>query len=120
VNETVQHKDVNFTLKSVEFTDVSTVIAYEQVVTDELLEQWPSVTPVFQVSDDLGHVYMNGTGGRGVSPDNGKTFEGTTAFGTIQEGASQIIIQPVEIASLMSGQGHTEIELDPFVIELKK
>ena len=38
VNETVQHKDVNFTLQSVEFTDVSTVIAYEQVVTDELLE----------------------------------------------------------------------------------
>lgn len=120
VNETVQSKDVNFTLKSVEFTDVSTVIAYEQVVTDELLEQWPSVTPVFRVSDDLGHVYMNGTGGGGVSPDNGKTFEGTTAFGTIQEGASQLIIQPVEIASLMSGQGHTEIELDPIVIELKK
>ncbi|MEK5485144.1 DUF4179 domain-containing protein [Lysinibacillus sp. FSL M8-0355] len=120
VNETVQRKDMNFTLKSVEFTDVSTVIAYEQVVTDELLEQWPSVTPVFRVSDDLGHVYMNGTGGGGVSTDNGKNFEGTTAFGPIQEGASQLIIQPVEIASLMSGQGHTEIELDPIVIELKK
>lgn len=120
VNETVQSKDVNFTLKSVEFTDVSTVIAYEQVVTDKLLEQWPSVTPVFRVSDDLGHVYINGTGGGGVSLDNGKNFEGTTAFGTIQEGASQLIIQPVEIASLMSGQGHFEIELEPIVIELNK
>lgn len=120
VNETVQHKDVNFTLKSVEFTDVSTVIAYEQVVTDEILEQWPSVSPVFRISDDLGHVYLKGTGGGGVSPDNGKTFEGTTAFGTIQEGASQLIIQPVEIASLLSGKGHTEIELDPIVIDLKK
>lgn len=60
------------------------------------------------------------TGGGGVSPDNGKSFKGTMAFGTIQEGASQIIIEPVEIASLMSGQGHTEIELDPIIIELKK
>ncbi|MDN4607029.1 DUF4179 domain-containing protein [Sporosarcina highlanderae] len=120
VNETVQSKDVKFTLKSVEFTDVSTVIAYEQVVTDELLEQWPSITPVFQVTDDLGHVYMDGGGGGGVSTNNGKNFKGTTTFGTIHEGASQLFIQPVEIASLMSGQGHTEIKLDPIVIELKK
>ncbi|MGM7684317.1 DUF4179 domain-containing protein [Cytobacillus sp. Hm23] len=119
VNDTVQDKNVNFTLKSVEFTDVSTIIAYEQVVTDELLKQWPSVTPVFRVSDNLGNVYVNETGGSGVSPDNGKTFEGMTTFGTIQEGASQLIIQPVEIASLMSGQGHIEIELDPIVIQLK-
>ncbi|WP_214484997.1 DUF5643 domain-containing protein, partial [Bacillus sp. SM2101] len=119
VNDTVQDKNVNFTLKSIEFTDVSTIIAYEQVVTDELLKQWPSITPVFRVSDNLGNVYVNETGGSGVSPDNGKTFEGTTTFGTIQEGASQLIIQPVEIASLMSGQGHIEIELDPIVIELK-
>lgn len=120
VNETIQHKDVSFTLQSVEFTDVSTVISYEQVVTDELLEQWPSVTPVFYVTDDLGHVYINGTGGGGVSPDNGKTFKGTTSFGAIQEGASKLIIQPVEIASLGSGQGHNEIELEPIVIELKQ
>jgi hypothetical protein len=118
VNEIVHHDNVTFTLKSVEFTDVSTVIAYEQVVTDGLLEKWPSVTPVFRVTDDLGNVYMDGTGGGGVSHDDGKTFEGTTAFGTIQEGARQLIIQPVEIASLMSGEGHEEIELDPIVIEL--
>jgi len=120
VNETVQQKDVSFTLQSVEFTDVSTVILYEQVVTDELLKEWPSVTPVFYVTDDLGHVYMNGQGGSGKSPDSGKTFKGTTDIGAIQEGASKLIIQPVEIASLMNGKGHIEIELDPIVIELRK
>ena len=78
------------------------------------------VSPVFRFSDDLGHVYMNETGGGGVSTDNGKTFKGTTAFGAIQEGARHLIIQPVEIASLMYGKGHIEIELDPIIIELKK
>ncbi|WP_342541787.1 DUF4179 domain-containing protein [Paenisporosarcina sp. FSL H8-0542] len=120
VNETVLHKDMSFTLQSVEFTDVSTVILYEQVVTDELLKEWPSVSPVFYVTDDLGHVYLNGSGGSGMSPDNGKTFNGTAALGAIQEGASQLIIQPVEIASLMSGKGHIEIELDPIIVDLKK
>lgn len=120
VNETVEKKDVNFTLKSVEFTEVSTVMAYEQVVSDSLLEQWPNVSPVFKVKDDLGHIYLEGTGGGGFSEDNGKTLEGTTEFGTIQEGASQLIIEPVEIASLMSGKGHTEIELEPIIIDLKK
>ena len=65
-------------------------------------------------------MYINETGGGGMSPDNGKTFKGTTAFGTIQEGASQLIIQPIEIASHKSGQGHNEIKLDPIVIDLKK
>ncbi|WP_246942446.1 DUF4179 domain-containing protein [Bacillus pinisoli] len=120
VNETVQQEGVSFTLQSIEFTDVSTVISYEQIVSDELLEKWPSVTPVFYIKDDLGHVYMDGLGGGGKSPDNGKTFYGTTDFGTIQEGASQLIIQPVEIASLMSGKGHIEIELEPIVIDLDK
>ncbi|WP_214484872.1 hypothetical protein [Bacillus sp. SM2101] len=64
-------------------------------------------------------IVIGETGSGGVSLDNGKAFEGTTIFGTIQEGASQLIIQPVEIVSLMSGQGHIEIELDPIVIELK-
>lgn len=120
VNETVQNENVNFTLKSIEFTDVSTVISYEQLVSEELLKEWESVTPVFRITDDLGKVYMNGIGGAGTSTDNGRTFRGTTDFGTIQEGASKLTIQPIQIASLNYGKGHTEIELDPIVIDLKK
>ena len=120
LNNTVQNENVSFTLQSVEFTDVSTVISYEQVVSDELLKVWASVTPVFQVTDDLGNVYMNGTSGGGKTTDDYKTFKGTSDFGTIKEGASELIIQPVQIASLNHGKGHTKIELEPIVIELKK
>ncbi|XXM73234.1 DUF4179 domain-containing protein [Lysinibacillus sphaericus] len=119
VNEKVENEDVTFTLKSVEFTDVSTIISYGQLVKEDFLEKWPSVTPVFRVTDDLGHVYIDGASGPGVSPDDGKTFEGTTDFGTIREGANQLIIQPLIIASLTSGKGHEEMELDPIVIELE-
>ncbi|WP_399629406.1 DUF4179 domain-containing protein [Sporosarcina sp. SG10008] len=120
LNETVQNENMNFTLQSIEFTDVSTVISYEQVVSGELLKEWQSVTPVFYVTDDLGNVYMNGTSGGGTSLDNGRTFKGTSDFGTIKEGASKLIIRPVQIASLNYGKGHTEIELEPIVIDLKK
>ncbi|QTC41409.1 DUF4179 domain-containing protein [Bacillus sp. V3] len=118
VNETVKNEEVTFTLKSVEFTDVSTIISYGQLVKGDFLEKWPSVTPVFRVTDDLGHVYADGTGGPGVSTDKGKTFEGTTDFGAIRDGAGQLIIQPVIIASLTSGKGHEKVELDPIVVEL--
>ena len=120
INETVQNENVNFTLKSIEFTDVSTVISYDQVVSDELLKEWESVTPVFHVTDDLGKVYIDETSGGGTSSDSGRTFKGTTDFGTIQEGASKLIIQPIQIASLNYGKGHTKIELEPIVIDLKK
>ncbi|WP_155273194.1 hypothetical protein [Lysinibacillus sphaericus] len=63
---------------------------------------------------------MNGTSGGGTSPDNGRTFKGSSDFGTIQEGASKLIIQPVQIASLNFGKGHTKIELEPIGIDLEK
>ncbi|MFC7686513.1 DUF4179 domain-containing protein [Ureibacillus sp. GCM10028918] len=120
VNRNVQKDGVDFTLQTIEYTDVSTVISYEQVVSDELLSKWQSVTPVFRITDNLGNVYVDETSGGGSSEDNGKTFIGTTAFGTIKSDASQLIIQPVDIASQLSGQGHIEIELEPIVIDLKK
>lgn len=120
VNENVKNKNVNFTLKSIEFTDVSTIINYEQLVSEEFLTEWESVTPVFRITDDLGKVYMNETGGGGISPDNGRTFRGTSDFGTIQEGASKLTIQPIQIASLNYGKGHAEIQLDSIVIDLKE
>lgn len=120
INETVQHKDVNFILRSVEFTDVSTVIAYEQVVSDELLKDSVSVSPTFIITDDLGNVYGLGRGGSGMSPDDYKTFKGTSTFDSIQEGASQLIIQPIEIAGPPYGAVKTEIKLEPIVIDLKK
>ncbi|WP_404427458.1 DUF4179 domain-containing protein [Ureibacillus chungkukjangi] len=119
VNQTVGQEGINFTLQTIEFTDVSTVITYEQVVTDELVSKWPMVTPTFRIKDNLGHVYVDGTNGGGVSRENGKLYNGTTGFGKIQDGASQLIITPIEIASEMSGLAHTEIELEPIVIDLK-
>ncbi|SOC15413.1 uncharacterized protein DUF4179 [Ureibacillus xyleni] len=119
LNKTVQNKDVTFTLQSIEYTPVSTNISYEQVVSDELLQSWDSVTPVFKITDNLGHVYLDKLSGGGMSPDHFKTFKGTTEFGTIQEEASQLIIQPIGIASLNDGKGQIEIELDPIVIDLK-
>lgn len=120
LNETVRNDRVNFTLKSVEFTDVSTIMNYEQVISDKLLKEWASVTPVFNVTDDLGNVYMHGTSGGGQTADNYKTFKGTSDFGPIQKGAAKLFIHPIQIASLNSGKGHTKIELEPIVIELKK
>ncbi|WP_179107200.1 DUF4179 domain-containing protein [Sediminibacillus massiliensis] len=118
LNKTVKNENVSFTLQSIEFTDVSTVISYEQAVTDELLQKWESVTPVFTVKDDIGNVYMSGTSGGGQTSNDFKTYNGTSDFGTIKEGASKLIIQPTQIASLNYGKGHTEIELDPIVIDL--
>ena len=120
VNETIQQGDVTFTLQSLEFTDVSSIITYEQIATKELLEKWPSVTPVFHITDDLGNVYLDNLGGGGVSYDSGTTYTGSTTFGTIQDGASQLTIKPTIIASLNYGKGQVEIELDPIIIELNK
>ncbi len=119
VNETVANSEVSFTLQSIEYTDVSTILSYNQEAQESLLKKWKEVTPVFNISDNLGNQYMEGTGGGGKTSDGYRTFEGTTAFGAVHEDATELFIQPVAIASLMYGKGHIEIELEPIVIDLK-
>lgn len=120
VNKTGTSSDVSLTVNSIEFTDVSTVLSYKQFASDELMESWLSVTPTFAVKDDLGNVYIDGTGGGGKTSDNFKTFTGTTSFGAIKEGATKLFIEPTAIASLESGLGHKKITLDTIVVELPK
>ena len=119
VNETITNTEVSFTLSSIEFTDVSTIISYHQSVQDSLLKDWESVSPVFYITDNLGNKYMDGIGGLGTTDDDYKTFKGTTSFGAIHKDATQLIIQPTEVASLLYGKGHIEIKLNPIVIDIK-
>ncbi|ATP39176.1 hypothetical protein CSE16_03535 [Solibacillus sp. R5-41] len=119
LDKTVANSEVSFTLQSIEYTDVSTVFSYNQEVQESLLKKWKEVTPIFYITDNLGNQYMEGTGGAGSTSDNYRTFEGTTSFGAIHEDASELIIKPAAIASLMYGMGHIEIELEPIVIDLK-
>lgn len=120
VNETVTKPGISFTLASIEYTDVSTVFSYNQQAEESLLKAWPSVTPVFYITDNLGNQYMHGTGGAGTTPDDYKTFKGTTSFGAIHEDATQLIIQPATVASLLQGKGHIETKMEPIVIDIKR
>ncbi|MEK4424248.1 DUF4179 domain-containing protein [Solibacillus sp. FSL K6-1523] len=119
VNETVANSEVSFTLQSIEYTNVSTILSYNQEVQESLLKKWKEVTPIFNITDNLGNQYMEGTGGGGKTSDGYRTFEGSTTFGAIHEDATELIIQPVAIASLMYGKGHIEIDLEPIVIDLQ-
>lgn len=120
LNETTENEQVGITLNSIEFTDVSTVLSYKQFAGEALRKEWLSVTPVFTVKDDLGNIYVDGTGGGGQTSDDFKTFTGTTSFGAIKDGATKLFIEPTAIASLENGRGHKDIVLDAIVIDLPK
>ena len=120
VNETVENEQVSLTLNSIEFTDVSTVLAYTQFASEDLRKDWLSVTPTLKVKDDLGNIYVDGLGGGGTTSDDFITFTGTTSFGAIKEGATRLFVEPTVIASLENGRGHEKIQLDAIVIELTK
>ena len=120
VNETVKNEQVSLTLNSIEFTDVSTVLAYTQSASEDLRKEWLSVTPTLTVKDDLGNIYVDGLSGGGSTSDDFTTFSGTTSFGAIKEGATKLFIEPTVIASLENGRGHEKIPLDSIVIELTK
>lgn len=120
INETSENEYLSLTLNSIEFTDVSSVLAYKQFASEDLRKEWLSVTPTFTVKDNLGNIYIDGLGGGGMTSDNFKTFTGTTSFGAIKEGATKLFIEPTAIASLENGRGNKEIPLDIIVVELPK
>jgi len=120
INETTMHPEVKFTIKSLEFTDVSTIMEYEQLVTSQLLASWGTVFPTFHISDNLGHVYMDGIEewGGGITVKKEVLHTGTTTFGAVDKRASQLIIKPIAVQSIFNSEIQTNIELEPMVIEL--
>lgn len=119
LHQTVANKEVSLTIQSIAYTDVSTVISYQQAAQESLLKKWKEVTPIFYITDNLGNQYLDGGGGGGSTSNNYQTFEGTTSFGAIKENATQLIIRPAVIASLSFGMGHIEMDLEPITIKLK-
>ncbi len=120
VNEYVSKDGVTLRLQSVERTDISTVLQFEQTIDDAVAKEWPDVSPVFDITDDLGNVYPRSGAGGGVSHDAGRTYKWTIATGTIHEDATKLIIQPTAILSLMYGRGHEELPMDPIEVQLEK
>lgn len=120
LNETIGNEYVSITLNSIELTNISTVLSYKQFASEQLRKSWHSITPTFFIKDDLGNVYLDGTGGGGQTSDDFKTFTGITSFGTIKEGATKLYIEPIVIASLEYGRGHEEIPLDTIVVDLNE
>lgn len=119
VNETTEKDGVTLNIKSIEKTDVSTVIQYEQLVEPQLLEKWPSITPVFEITDDVGNIYQDESGG-GVSYNNGATFQGSTTIGAMNEKATKLILKPTTILSLNNGLGHEKLVMYPIEIPLDR
>ena len=120
VNESTSKEGVTLLLQSIEKTDISTVLQFEQTIDKAVAEKWPDVSPIFEITDDLGNVYESGNGGGGVSFDAGMTFKWTTTIGTIDEKATKLIIQPTTILSLMYGKGHEDLLMDPIEVQLEK
>lgn len=120
VNESTSKEGVTLLLQSVEKTDISTVLQFEQTIDKAVAKKWPDVSPIFEITDDLGNIYESGSGGGGVSYDAGMTYKWTTTIGTIDEKATKLIIQPTTILSLMHGKGHEELLMDPIEVQLNK
>ena len=120
VNEVVSRNGVTLRLQSVERTDISTVLQFEQTIDEAVAKEWPDVSPVFDITDDLGNVYPRSGAGGGVSQDAGRTYKWTIATGTIHEDATKLIIQPTAILSLMYGKGHEELPMDSIEVQLEK
>lgn len=119
VNQTTTHPEVYVTIKSLQFTGVSTMMSYEELVTDELLSRFGFVGQLFHISDDLGYVYMDGLeawGGGFTSNNYDLLKKGTVSFGVINENASQLIIKPTIVENPFFKRNR--IELEPIIIDL--
>ncbi len=57
VNQTSKENGISITIQSIEKTDVSTVLKYQQTVDSKILEKWQSVSIILNVVDDVGTTY---------------------------------------------------------------
>lgn len=117
VNASSVHEEVSITVKSLEFTDVSTIIKYEQLVTPGLLRKFGTIFPRLNITDNLGHVYFEERNSydSGISANNYDLLQQfALTIGTINEEATTLIIKPSAEEAFVKNR----IELEPIVIDL--
>lgn len=119
VNKSITQDGVTVLIKSLETTDMSTVIHYEQFVEADILKKWPYVTAQFNtIQDDLGNTYIvDGNGSR--STDNGLSYQSSGAIKSIDPNAKSLKFVPTIYFSLGSGKGVETKEMEPIIIDLQ-
>lgn len=118
INQIAMHEKVNVLIESLTFTDVSTIMSYEQILEPELLATWHTVFPTFYIVDDLGNVYMDGlelSGGGITINTNELSHKGVTTFGAVNKQATQLIIKPIAVKGL---NDENKIELESITVDI--
>lgn len=81
-------------VKSIETTAYSTTIRYDQVISSKHDSDAKDMVPVFRITDDLGHLYVEGLGGGGRLEHDRLVFSGSTTFHALDPSARRLTIEP--------------------------
>ncbi|MGG3889717.1 DUF4179 domain-containing protein [Metabacillus fastidiosus] len=119
VNKSTKQDGVTILIKSIETTDMSTVIKYEEFIDENLLKKLSSVTAQFStVEDDLGNRYKVEEA-ESSSTDNGLSYKSSSEIKSIDVNAKSIKLFPKIFFSLGSGKGVEIKEIEPITIDLR-
>ncbi|GKV69744.1 ECF-type sigma factor negative effector [Sporosarcina sp. NCCP-2716] len=118
VNQSTEGNGIKVSIDSIQYTDISTVIEYSQVVDPFLLKQWDWVTAQLLIKDDLDNEYMP-NGNSGFS-DHGQNYQWNTTVKNIDKQASVLKITPQLTLDNEKTGMHKTLSLDPVEIKLQK
>ncbi|MFJ8063673.1 DUF4179 domain-containing protein [Psychrobacillus sp. NPDC096426] len=91
VDQSIKGNGITAKIEKVTFTPMSFLIYFEQIVSDEIIDQWDHVFMDIEVKDDLGNVYINkDNGGNGLYD-----ISWSKTFGKLDPKATQLIVTPV-------------------------
>ncbi|HZH59013.1 MAG TPA: DUF4179 domain-containing protein [Metabacillus sp.] len=119
LNETREQEGLTFVLKSLEHSEMASVLHYEFSVDKHVLKEWPFVLiEIMVVKDNLGNIYeVNGNGG--ISHDNGASQKSEATIYSIHPDASSLTLTPRVYYSQGSGKGVELEEMKPITIHIK-
>lgn len=91
VNEFVEQDGVKVTIEKITQTPMSTIVYARQQLSEDVLQQWNSISLEFTMTDDVGNFYEGRDNGSRGYPDN---MSIPKTFPKLDEGATTLTIVP--------------------------
>lgn len=141
VDKSVEKDKITTKINQITFSPMSFLIYYDQIVSDEIRNEWDSVSVGIKVKDDLGNVYdQKHNGGYGGLYSDKYNYIISNTFGKLDSKATKLIITPMVYLCDYETIGYTqkgkpikanyrlknskadekEFNLDDIIIDLKK
>lgn len=135
IGESIEQNGLNVIIEKLSYTPMSFVVHYNQIISEQISDQWDDISVELVIKDDLGKLYLGEVNG-GISERDSYDIKWNATFESLDDSATKLFILPrvifrntqsseVEMkeqgdkeVTKTNDEGYEEIFLEEIIVEI--